>query len=769
VRGAGFTLGAVFWASIACAQSESKTAEQRVGRDVPLPGAAPLTGDPLAARADSLVRAGRSWRATALIAPSLRTPSTASPALRLAGARAARAWEGWAEVERLLREAPWLDDQYGGEGRELLARAALERGQDAVADARLALAAATSEPDRLVRRVLLGRAFDRAGQTDSAGAAYSDGVEQLSSVGDWLRLRAAGVTFDSARRAALVRDVTSAPARARIPFTDAQARERAGDFPGAARVYRAAGAPGSAFRAEALGARDDAAKAALAQRIVAYLGGTPSAIDARQAIEVLDRLQTTLAVQQQLVVGRSAAVHGSAARAVTAFELVLRTAAPATNALTPADRMVYASALLRAGRARDAAAQYALVADPSLKPLASYQRARALLESGNGAAARTALRATATTYAGVRTAAAPALLLLADLQVDDGNLSGAARTLSELGQRHADAAQAPLGRFRAGLLAFGSSAPAAAAIFDTLVQRYPNHEEAPAARYWAARAYERMGRRGDAERRWREVIAASPISYYAQRSVRRLGATPWAAPAGSDTVDRIAEVDAALSRATMLEQLGMDVEARFELDAMAERAERAAADAPAIAQGLIRIGQPSRALRVALKALNGGAGSRPLLRSAFPVVHADALVEESRRHGLDPALVAGLIRQESSFNPKAVSAAGARGLMQLMPAVGESIARSRRYPMWNQALLLDPDVSLELGTAHLATSLRRGTPTVRALAAYNAGGSRLTRWLRRPGADDPELFAEWIPYTETRDYVRIVQRNAEIYRALYGF
>jgi soluble lytic murein transglycosylase len=769
VRGLALTLGATLWTGIACAQSESKTAERAAGRVVPLPEAAPLTGDSLAARADSLVRAGRSWRATALIASSLRVPANASPALRLAGARAARAWEGWTEVERLLRDAPWLDSGFGGEGRELLARAALERGQDAVSDARLAVAAATSDPARLVRGVLLGRALDRAGQTDSAAAAYGAAANRLASVADWLRLRAAGVTFDSSRRAALLRDVESAPARARVPFTDAQARERAGDFAGAGRIYHAAGAEGAAFRAEALGARDEAAKTALAQRIVGYLAGSPSASEARQVLEVLDRMQAIVPAQQQLVVARAAAAHRSAARAVTAFERVLTTAASATNALAPADRMAYAGALLRAGRAREAAAQYALVADPSLRPLASYQRARALLESGNGKAARSALRATATTHATVRAAAAPALLLLADLQVDDGNLSGAARTLAELGQRHPDAAQAPLGRFRAGLIAFGSSAPAAAAIFDTLAQRYPNHEEAPAARYWAGRAYNRMGRRADAERRWREIIAASPISYYAQRSARRLATAPWSPPAGPDTVARVAEVDAALTRVSILEQLGMDVEARFELDALAERAERVPAEAPAIAQGLVRAGQPARALRVALKALNGSAGSRPLLRSAFPVVHADALVEESRRHGLDPALVAGLIRQESSFNPKAVSIAGARGLMQLMPAVGESIARSRRYPMWNQALLLDPDVSLELGTAHLATSLRRGTPTVRALAAYNAGGSRLSRWLRRPGADDPELFAEWIPYTETRDYVRIVQRNAEIYRALYGF
>jgi soluble lytic murein transglycosylase len=234
-------------------------------------------------------------------------------------------------------------------------------------------------------------------------------------------------------------------------------------------------------------------------------------------------------------------------------------------------------------------------------------------------------------------------------------------------------------------------------------------------------------------------------------------------------VPHLAAVDSALARVAVLDRLGMDVESRFELDALVDRAERTPAEAAAIAQGFVAAGQPARALRVATRVLDAGAPSRPLLRAAYPVVHEDALVEEARRNRLDPALVAGLIRQESSFNPRAVSAAGARGLMQLMPGVGASIAASRSYPMWNQALLFDPDVSLELGTAHLATSLKPGTPPARALAAYNAGASRVARWIQRPGSNDPELFAEWIPYTETRDYVRIVQRNADVYRALYGF
>jgi soluble lytic murein transglycosylase len=764
-----FALSAGLWATTACAQTpDSQASAREAVVDLAPPGAARLTGDPLAVRADSLVRAGRPWRATALLSARLRTPATASPELRLAGARAAAGWEGWVDVDRLLRDAPWLDTQFGGEGRELLARSLLERGQDAVADARLAFEGAKDDAARVTRRVLLARAYDRANQRDSAAAAYAAGAARLPRAGDWLRLRAAGVMGDSGARAAQFARVTSAPARARIPYTDAQARERSGDFAGAARAYRAVGAEGSAYRAEVLAARDDAAKAALARRIVGYLG-TPNAAEARQALEVLDKLGVSLSTPQELVVARAAAENGTAARAIAGFERVLRTGAPAT-ALSAADRLAYAGALLRGGRARDAAQQFGSVAaDPALGPLASYQRARALLLAGDGAGARSALRATATTHANVRAAAAPALLLLADLQVDDGDLAGAARSLAELGQRHPNASQAPLARFRAGLLAFQSNPKLAAATLDTLVQRYPSDEEANAARYWAARADDQIGNRTAAERRWREIIAASPLSYYAQLSARRLRAPSWAPPAGPDTVPHLAAVDSALARVAVLDRLGMDVESRFELDALVDRAERTPAEAAAIAQGFVAAGQPARALRVATRVLDAGAPSRPLLRAAYPVVHEDALVEEARRNRLDPALVAGLIRQESSFNPRAVSAAGARGLMQLMPGVGASIAASRSYPMWNQALLFDPDVSLELGTAHLATSLKPGTPPARALAAYNAGASRVARWIQRPGSNDPELFAEWIPYTETRDYVRIVQRNADVYRALYGF
>jgi hypothetical protein len=161
------------WLAAGCGGADASGREASAGEvDLAATASASPSSDPLARQADSLVRAGRPWRASALLAPRLVTPDAASPELRLAGARAAAAWNGWTEVERLLRGADWLDRTGGGEGREQLARSDLERGEDAALDARLALDAASDDASRVRRRVLLARAFDRANASDSAAAAY---------------------------------------------------------------------------------------------------------------------------------------------------------------------------------------------------------------------------------------------------------------------------------------------------------------------------------------------------------------------------------------------------------------------------------------------------------------------------------------------------------------------------------------------------------------------------------------------------------------------
>src|SRR5260221_10585 len=271
-----------------------------------------VLADSIVQRADSLVRAGSRWRLTLALRPFLSRPNPASPEARLVGARAAAAWDGWSEVQRLLLGAPWLDRQLGGEGRELVARSWRESGERAVSDARLAMESAPDEATKQSREVLLARAHDRANARDSAAFHYMAAAGKLPRAADWLRLRAAGVTADSAARAALFAKITLPPARTRIVPTDAQARERSGDLRGAAEAFHRAGDEPSAFRVEALAANDASSRAALVQRILSFLQRSPNAAETRQAIDVLDRLvpDTT----GSLIVARAAAAAGVSAR-----------------------------------------------------------------------------------------------------------------------------------------------------------------------------------------------------------------------------------------------------------------------------------------------------------------------------------------------------------------------------------------------------------------------------------------------------------------------
>lgn len=107
--------------------------------------------------------------------------------------------------------------------------------------------------------------------------------------------------------------------------------------------------------------------------------------------------------------------------------------------------------------------------------------------------------------------------------------------------------------------------------------------------------------------------------------------------------------------------------------------------------------------------------------------------------------------------------------MQLMPDVGRSIARARGIRNLESERLFDPSLNIQLGTTHLRALIRADRDDAHTLAAYNAGESRLARWLKKPGASDPELFTERIPFVETRDYVRAVIRNKAFYRTLYDW
>jgi soluble lytic murein transglycosylase len=746
-------------------RQDAANGEEIYGGDVSVVGLD--SPDPDVRAAAVALREGEAWRATRLVMPALRNAGRRTPEAVLVAARAAAAWQGWNEVQHLLQGAPWLDVEFAGEGRELLARAAMARGDAVAASAHAgaAVRAARDAQTRAVRLVLLARAYDRRDLRDSARAAYTSAIGPLPRAADWLRLRAAQVSADESGRAELLRDVRTPAARTRIGWAEAQARERAGDLLGAARVCDSLGARPAALRLRLQAAGDEAARLAVRQQLVDYIRANSGTPKAAEAVEVLDGAFHALGPNEELVVARSTSRSGPAARAVTAYER-----ARAGAALTAADYYDFGMALTRVGRWRDGAAQLDRVRPPAaLAGRAAFQRARAMLRF-DARRARRELRAIPTRFAGDAFAASSALMLLADLETDDGR-DGAARTLwLDLGRRYPASDLAPAARFKAALIRFiQGDARGAAMEFDDAVARYPRSQYALATGYWSGRAYARAGDTATSRARWRDVTAREPLSYYAMLSNRRLGVASWSPPAPGDSVTHEAAVDSAIARVAVLERLGLDTEIRYEYATLVDDADRSPSRLVATGTALRDHDQPSRAIALGWKAIGRGIRTADAYRLVYPLLYHDLLAAESRRNRLDPALVAALIRQESSFTPRAVSRAGARGLMQVMPSLGRSIARSRGYPVWDPALLFDPAANLELGTSHLSAALRQHPDLTRALAAYNAGDSRVRRWNRKAGVSDPEVFAERIPFDETRDYVRIVQRNVEMYRVLYGW
>lgn len=615
-----------------------------------------------------------------------------------------------------------------------------------------------------IRLLQVAREADRSGDTATARPAYLAAADRLPLVGDWLRLRAAALDADSLHRAAIYVMVRTEAARLHVGLTEAIARERFGDAPGALREYQAMGRTGQIFRLQLMLAGGDSARDSLRRALVAYLDTTRGQ-PRRDASDLLESAFSTLPANEALTVARAAAADRDAARVVR-----LMPAAFGADLGTAADRFAYASALAQLGRHRDAAARFALI--PARDPLASqagYQRARSLQRAGNQAAAVVVLRRVKDHPGADSATAAMALFLMAELTRDSGRYHEARDLWRELARRFPRSREAPRARMLAGLVTWLDGRPREAAKeWGGVRDDYPRSDEAPAAGFWAGRAYERLGDTARAWSLWRDVIVHDSLSYYAVASAARLGGASWMPMPVDDSFPAVPAVDSAGSRIALLRRLDLGPEAGYEGDWLLAALDTTASGILATARVFRDNGQPGNAIRLGWKALQAGApADARTFRLIFPLLHRDQLTTEAARWKVEPALVAALIRQESNFEPSAQSSAGARGLMQVMPSVGKTIATRAGVTDWDPDRLYEPDLNISYGVSHLAEVLGRYADLTRVLAAYNAGGGRVAQWARLPGADDPDVFLEWISIPETRNYVRVVRRNRELYRFLY--
>lgn len=160
----------------------------------------------------------------------------------------------------------------------------------------------------------------------------------------------------------------------------------------------------------------------------------------------------------------------------------------------------------------------------------------------------------------------------------------------------------------------------------------------------------------------------------------------------------------------------------------------------------------------------GAAGLMRAYPWRFPLIETAKVTDQSTRWGVDPALIYGLMRAESAMQPDALSPAGARGLLQLMPGTARAVARRHHLSYQGAADLMDPAVNIPLGVAHLSDlQARYNGNWVKVAAAYNAGANAVERWLDERPETPPDVWIETMPFYETRDYVPRVLAFATIY------
>jgi soluble lytic murein transglycosylase len=328
--------------------------------------------------------------------------------------------------------------------------------------------------------------------------------------------------------------------------------------------------------------------------------------------------------------------------------------------------------------------------------------------------------------------------------------------------------------------------PDAAELLEQHLRNYPNSPYAADALYWLGRLAEEAGVQPLARTYYEKLADRYTQNYFGILGAERLRALGPGPTQASDVLGVIppAPDPPALddkippgaverkARADALRSIGFDSSAELEL-----RAAYAATGEPRLlfeaAQEAMAAGQYGAAIvtvRQIFPQLESEAFSdipREVWLTAYALPFESSIRRWSSKTGLDPLFVAGLIRQESAFEPDALSVSDAIGLMQLLPKTARQVARQQRL-RYSRARLTNPDYNIRLGTAYFAGLEKQFGSVEAALAAYNAGEDRVTSWTSGQTYREPAEFVESIPFTQTRLYVQIITRNATIYRRLYG-
>jgi soluble lytic murein transglycosylase len=340
--------------------------------------------------------------------------------------------------------------------------------------------------------------------------------------------------------------------------------------------------------------------------------------------------------------------------------------------------------------------------------------------------------------------------------------------------------------WRVAWIAYLDRQPYADDKLTTFLRKYPTSANAPDALYWLGRNAERGGNPGHARAYFHTDADRFPQTYFGRAASARLDKM---GPGDEDPPDFLSAIPPAAAlraldepmptaaqdrwvRAQALRIIAFDASAELELKSAfyATGSPRLLFDAAQAAfdQGHFATGMSyGRLIVPSFDSRKFSDVPVNVWKTLYPLPYEASLRREAARNDFDPMIAAGLIRQESTFQADAVSHANAIGLMQVLPKTGKLLAKQLKV-RYVKTKLFDPEYNLELGMLYIADLQRATGAPEYALAAFNAGEDRIAAWRAERNYEEIPELVESIPFTETRDYVQIVLRNAEVYRMIYG-
>jgi len=384
-------------------------------------------------------------------------------------------------------------------------------------------------------------------------------------------------------------------------------------------------------------------------------------------------------------------------------------------------------------------------------------------------------------------------------------LTRAAETWERLLQEYPAASISPRAQFLAGITYYrlGEDERALNAFQRQVVLSTSTTDQA-AALLWIGKIQQRAGDIESARASWQQAASLDPTGYYSERANELLNnQPPFHSPAVydlgidwetersraedwlRDTFSIPAETDLYDSakfsqnpryiRGMALWELGLYQDARGQFESLREELSTDPAALYAFLNIMLEIGAYRPAIFASRQILNlAGMDNLQTFNAPrfFNVVRfgpyfKEIVMQEANETGIHPLLLFSIIRQESFFEPFVVSSAGARGLMQIMPATGQELAEQFGYPDFQEEDLHNPLINIRLGAKYLANQRDYfGGDLYLALAAYNGGPGNTYYWSQL-SSGDPDLFLEVIRFEETQQYIRSIAEIMNIYRLIY--